>query len=163
MGELPAGFMDELLAGFSTQRLLCKPPTSSLIAGAQRRLCKLPTSSVIAGAQRRLCKPPTNSVIAEAYMVVVLCTESVVCGLASHTSRSNSPVTHPSVLSPFRSSFCFFPLFSSRVLLSIVLVEVFADDQSLVKFSGEISGRASGEIDGRASGWIYGRASDWFF
>ncbi|KAF2584844.1 hypothetical protein F2Q70_00035594 [Brassica cretica] len=97
------------------QRRLCKPPTSSMIAGAQRRLCKPPTSSVIAGAQRRLCKPPTRRLWecrdgllyawrytyihmrkCGAYMVVVLCIESVVCGLASYTSRSNSPVTHPS-------------------------------------------------------------------
>ncbi|KAF3497961.1 hypothetical protein DY000_02052706 [Brassica cretica] len=28
--------------------------------------------------------------------VVVLCTESVVCGLASHTSLGDSPVAHPS-------------------------------------------------------------------
>ncbi|KAF3603733.1 hypothetical protein F2Q69_00036305 [Brassica cretica] len=62
----------------------------------------------------------------ETYVVVVLCTESVVCGLASHTSRSNSPVTHPSFFPPFRSSFCFFPLFSSRVLLSFVFIEVFS-------------------------------------
>ncbi|KAF3571789.1 hypothetical protein F2Q69_00058737 [Brassica cretica] len=31
-----------------------------------------------------------------AYIVVVLCTESVVCGLASHTSLGDSPVAHPS-------------------------------------------------------------------
>ncbi|KAJ4914354.1 Uncharacterized protein Rs2_08975 [Raphanus sativus] len=31
--------------------------------------------------------------------VVVLCTESVVCGLASHTSLSDSPVAHPSFFS----------------------------------------------------------------
>ncbi|KAF2613905.1 hypothetical protein F2Q70_00012139 [Brassica cretica] len=30
-------------------------------------------------------------------MVVVLCIELVVCGLASHTSQSNFPVTHPSL------------------------------------------------------------------
>ncbi|KAG5384668.1 hypothetical protein IGI04_036138, partial [Brassica rapa subsp. trilocularis] len=31
-----------------------------------------------------------------AYIVVVLCTESVVCGLASHTSLDDSPVAQPS-------------------------------------------------------------------
>ncbi|CAG7885538.1 unnamed protein product, partial [Brassica rapa] len=31
-----------------------------------------------------------------AYIVVVLCTESVVCGLASHTSLGDSPVAYPS-------------------------------------------------------------------
>ncbi|KAG5414760.1 hypothetical protein IGI04_002327 [Brassica rapa subsp. trilocularis] len=35
-------------------------------------------------------------IISYAYIVVVLCTESVVCGLASHTSLDDSPVTHPS-------------------------------------------------------------------
>ena len=47
------------------QRRLCKPLTSSVIAGAQRRLWKPPTSSVIAGEQRRLGKPPTSSEIAD--------------------------------------------------------------------------------------------------
>ncbi|KAF3534823.1 hypothetical protein DY000_02039409 [Brassica cretica] len=121
-----------------------------MIAGAQRRLCKPPTSSVIAGAQRRLCKPPTRRLWecrdgllyawrytyihmrkCGAYMVVVLCTESVVCGLASNTSWSNSPVTHPS--------------FSS---LSVV-VELF-DDQLLVNFPvgfpDELPARFIGEL-----------------
>ncbi|CAN6916506.1 unnamed protein product [Brassica oleracea var. botrytis] len=73
MGEFPVGFLDEFPADFSTADEQCD-------CGAQRRLCKPPTSSMIAGAQRRL----------------LLCTESVVCGLASHTSRSNSPDTYPS-------------------------------------------------------------------
>lgn len=35
-------------------------------------------------------------------MVVVLYTELGVCGLASHTTLSDFPVTHPSFLSPFQ-------------------------------------------------------------
>ncbi|KAF3502870.1 hypothetical protein F2Q69_00044157 [Brassica cretica] len=38
----------------------------------------------------------------DAYIVIVLCTESVVCGLAFHTSLSDSPVAHPSFFPPFR-------------------------------------------------------------
>ncbi|KAF3496553.1 hypothetical protein DY000_02053279 [Brassica cretica] len=55
------------------------------------------------GEKRYILHPRPSSVIAVhkdvcAYMVVVLCTESVVCGLESHTSRSNSPVAHHSFL-----------------------------------------------------------------
>ncbi|KAF3495735.1 hypothetical protein DY000_02054519 [Brassica cretica] len=38
------------------------------------------------------------------YIVVVLCTESVVCGLVSHSSRSNSHATHPSFFLPIAAS-----------------------------------------------------------
>ncbi|KAF3573476.1 hypothetical protein F2Q69_00063312 [Brassica cretica] len=46
----------------------------------------------------------THIILSYAYIVVVPCTESVVCGLASHTSLGDSPVAHPS----------FFPLQDHR-------------------------------------------------
>lgn len=44
-----------------------------------------------------------------AYMVIVLCTESVVCDLAFHTSMTDSHVAHPS----------FFPLQMSMTISRI--------------------------------------------
>ncbi|KAF3565090.1 hypothetical protein DY000_02014438 [Brassica cretica] len=57
-----------------------------------------------------------------AYIVVVLCTESVVCGLASHTSLGDSPVAHPSFF-PLQESFHFRKLISGEAeLKSLILV-----------------------------------------
>ncbi|CAN6989993.1 unnamed protein product [Brassica rapa subsp. trilocularis] len=80
LNELPVRFLDELPAGFLVNVVL----TAHCVE--------------IAG-HRDVCRRIGDC---GAYIVVVLCTESVVCGLASHTSRSNSPVTHPSFFPPFR-------------------------------------------------------------
>ncbi|KAF2552503.1 hypothetical protein F2Q68_00034895 [Brassica cretica] len=60
------------------------------------------------------------------FSIVVLCTESVVCGLASHTSRSNSPVAHPSFF-PLqeKTKFMFVSFVSHLVFFSFIVVEIF--------------------------------------
>ncbi|CAF1967766.1 unnamed protein product, partial [Brassica napus] len=74
LGELPVGFLDKLPAGFS----------NVLTAHCVEIAGHIDVCRRIGGCG------------SYAYIVVVLCTESVVCGLASHTSLGDSPVAHPS-------------------------------------------------------------------
>ncbi|KAF2531905.1 hypothetical protein F2Q70_00029575 [Brassica cretica] len=66
------------------------------IAPTTKKLFSFLRDSPIPAEQNPKLKPHAMSVFVMTYIVVVICTESLVCGLASHPSRSNSSVTHPS-------------------------------------------------------------------